>query len=251
MLLPGIVANSVAAVASGGPPYSADLDVWFDASDTATITTSGTEVTQWDDKSGNNHHAVTLSGYNGPHSPGTTHNGLNMVDFVQANSEVLDLVDGILITPKTIFSVLKWNANNSIAWSAANSSYFTSETGQIFLHRIVVDKVDFRINDPVTKLARVNTNPDNTTYIDTCCIDLVSPMHHYKNTTKVIGNSVDSGTWVNGPTFDAYLGAGKHNNAPYYYYGGSMGEILIYNRRLSDSEVAEVQTYLNDKWVCY
>lgn len=39
------------------PPVTAGLIAWYDASDPSTISTSGTRVTQWDDKSGNGNHA--------------------------------------------------------------------------------------------------------------------------------------------------------------------------------------------------
>lgn len=45
---------------------SAVLAGWYDANDTATITLSGSAVTQWDDKSGNGNHAVQATGASQP-----------------------------------------------------------------------------------------------------------------------------------------------------------------------------------------
>lgn len=32
------------------------------------------------------------------------------------------------------------------------------------------------------------------------------------------------------------------------YYNGYVGEIIIYNRRLTDAEIAQLQSYINNKW---
>lgn len=53
---------------------SADLALWLDAEDTSSITLNGSTVSQWDDKSGNNRHAVQGSA---ALQPIYTTNGLN------------------------------------------------------------------------------------------------------------------------------------------------------------------------------
>ena len=54
---------------------------WWDASDAATITTSGSEVTQWGDKSGNGLHLAPITGETGPTTNTITQNSLNVLDF--------------------------------------------------------------------------------------------------------------------------------------------------------------------------
>jgi hypothetical protein len=57
-----------------------DLFAWYDASDTSTVTESSGNVSQWDDKSGNDYHLVQLTGSNQPNSYGTyTENSLNVM----------------------------------------------------------------------------------------------------------------------------------------------------------------------------
>jgi len=54
---------------------------WWDASDSSTISTSGSEVTQWRDKSGNSLNLAPVSGSTGPTTNTITQNSLNVLDF--------------------------------------------------------------------------------------------------------------------------------------------------------------------------
>ena len=70
----------------------ADLALWLDAEDTASITLNGSNVSQWNDKSGNNRHvsqgaaasqpAYSATGFN--NKPTIQHDGVN--DFLVANT---------------------------------------------------------------------------------------------------------------------------------------------------------------------
>lgn len=64
------------------------LMLWLDGADASTITVAGTAVIQWDDKSGNNHHAVQPLPPNQPAYGVSTINGLNVVD-VDGNDRVV------------------------------------------------------------------------------------------------------------------------------------------------------------------
>lgn len=62
-------------------PLSLSPALWLDASDTATITSSGGSVSQWDDKSGNNHHVTQSTAGAKPTTGSATQNGLNVLSF--------------------------------------------------------------------------------------------------------------------------------------------------------------------------
>jgi hypothetical protein len=63
------------------PEFSTSIEGWWDASDASSITTSGTEVTQWRDKSGNSLHLAPVSGETGPATNSIQQNSLNVLDF--------------------------------------------------------------------------------------------------------------------------------------------------------------------------
>ena len=62
-------------------PASISTVAWYDASDTSTITESSGSVSQWDDKSGNDHHLEQLTASNQPSTGTGTIDGLNAIEF--------------------------------------------------------------------------------------------------------------------------------------------------------------------------
>jgi hypothetical protein len=62
-------------------PADITTQAWFDASDASTITESGGDVSQWDDKSGNSHSLTQGTASNQPTTGTRTVNGLNVIDF--------------------------------------------------------------------------------------------------------------------------------------------------------------------------
>ncbi len=89
------------------PPALTDLKWWLDASDTATITATGANITQWNDKSGNSANVTNsgtspTTGNSGPHS-------MNVTDWTGAT--MVTGTGAISMTPHemTYFAVLKWD----------------------------------------------------------------------------------------------------------------------------------------------
>ena len=77
MLFPGVAQQQTRQVAAWTPAdLGAKLQLWLDASDLGTITTSGTDVTAWNDKSGNaNHMSPDTVSYPQYQSDSTLHAG--------------------------------------------------------------------------------------------------------------------------------------------------------------------------------
>jgi hypothetical protein len=63
------------------PTDVSGLTAWYDASDTGSLTLSGSEVTQWNDLSGNGFHLTRIDTNTGPDSGTRTKNSLNVLDF--------------------------------------------------------------------------------------------------------------------------------------------------------------------------
>lgn len=62
-------------------PALISTNIWFDASDSNTITEVGGAVSQWDDKSGNNVHLIQADGARQPITGAVSKNDLNVLDF--------------------------------------------------------------------------------------------------------------------------------------------------------------------------
>lgn len=74
----GILASSGV---SWTPKNLTNLKAWYDASDTSTITVSGSSVTQWNDKSTNGYNLTQSTGTKQPQSGTTTLNSKNVIAF--------------------------------------------------------------------------------------------------------------------------------------------------------------------------
>lgn len=79
MTLLGIIASS--RPKAWTPASMSNLKAWYDASDTATITVSGSSVTQWNDKSANAYNLSQATGTKQPQSGTTTLNSKNVITF--------------------------------------------------------------------------------------------------------------------------------------------------------------------------
>ena len=100
------------------PANSTSIEGWWDASDTNTVTTSGSEVTSVTDKSGNGYTLAPLgTNTTGPSYGTRTQNGLNVFEFTETNLNVLE--------------------NNSFAWNQASNAL-----GFAAIYRLDDDGVD-------------------------------------------------------------------------------------------------------------
>ena len=76
-----ITPSNISVGASWSPENSTAIEGWWDASDSSTITSSGSEVNQWSDKSGNGLNLAPVTGETGPTTNTITQNSLNVLDF--------------------------------------------------------------------------------------------------------------------------------------------------------------------------
>jgi hypothetical protein len=71
-------------------PADITTEAWYDAVDSSTITESGGEVSQWDDKSGNGNHMEQGTGSKQPLTNSTNINGLNTISFDKTSSQLME-----------------------------------------------------------------------------------------------------------------------------------------------------------------
>lgn len=98
------------------------LELWLDAEDTSTITLNGSNVTQWNDKSGNNRHATQATASNQPLL--STINNRQALSFDGAD-DVMESVSSFQLGAQfSVFSVVK--PEFEVGWSANNYKYLFS-----------------------------------------------------------------------------------------------------------------------------
>ncbi len=219
-----------------GLPVTSGLILWLDASDADTITESGGNVSQWDDKSNAANHAVQTSSSAQPDTNSSTINSLNVIDFEQG-SEFLDFSSRIDFTNTTIFVVaepnassvggqilsatsanrqtLRYGSSTTFSWGAGGNVTFSGLSGnQQGIERILVITYDA---DNLTRSLNIDgstiTNSGNSAYNGSSYIETIG---------KLLSNSPSA--------------------------GANIAEIIMYNTVLSSSDIATMESYLSDKW---
>lgn len=246
-LLLRIAASRPRTVTYVDPRSYPGLSMWYDASDTSTIT--GNPASQWNDKSGNGRHLVQATAGQRP-TTGTLLRGLNTVSFhgdSGATSQWM-YVTGVSNTPNTVIVVFQptlatWaDWDGLFSWRSSSSDKVSNSTVSGGVHGVNgtalvyttgtstrvqtdgVDKIVASFNDYNTGVAYpVSTQTAHATYYT----DDISP-----------GQTINY--VVGADTFTAV--GGRHAN-------GDMCEIIVYDRALTTTELAAIQQSLYGKWL--
>jgi hypothetical protein len=225
---------------------SGSLVLWLKANDLAQA--NGSVVTNWQDASGYNNHAVAVSG-SAPSLATNTYHGYPSVNFTAANNTYLRIPHSPSLTPSavTIFVVGKYTTG-SVGWApflikADNYSWLNGygvtldgSASQAFTY------VSNFSTSGAYATAAINTPAIFTSRFDNTNLDFFISEYW-------LGNTAYSGTINNSNNF-LYLGispdgAGTGVQAP---LNGDIAEVIIYNRALNGAEKLMVSNYLSSKY---
>lgn len=255
MLIPGIIASSML----GAPTEPvAGYTLWLDATDAATITSSGGDVSQWSDKSANAR-AFTQSTATAKPKTGTrTINGLNTIDFDGTNDFMTD------VNSKSFYNFIH-NGNSATMFVvgivdnvAATLAFFDNSGGgsaNVGFH-------SYYNSSEQNGFSVVNGNngdPSIAVYTDYYTAGSAFYMVHKIKATGTSGDRYK--TSLNGA---AYTGNNQYNRVPSQgnatydltmgvfqtggFMDGCLGEVLMYNTGLSQTDIESNQSYLANKW---
>lgn len=231
--------------AAGGSwtPLALAPSLWLDASDAATLTLSGTNVTAWADKSGAGNHAVQIGSVSTrPVILASAQNGLAVVGFDGAQ-----YLSTQTMSPTNSMSVFV------VAIHTGSGAYFTcgsrggvpsantrSYIGQSFDGAVLSGGVGSQANTVIKS---------TVTWTSYRTVGLV-----YDGTTVQLYNA---GTNV----YDAAQSGSGADTQPYYigtfnqggspsadYMRGRIAEIVVCKRKLSAAEITALSAYLSAKW---
>lgn len=258
LLLPGIVASSQT---SFSPLSIANCKVWLDASDTSTISLSGSEVTQWTDKTANGYAFTQGTSANRPLSGTRTQNSKNVIDFDGSNDRLVStaaastwnfLHDGTEYTFLVAF-LQDLDGNGAfLGTSAANFGNRGATHGVLASDRIFsqvatgasgtravdADVTSFGDMQVFTYLS-YTLKPSNATASERVAF-------RYKNGAANKPNSASGAVSASDATNT--LALGDASNATTFPFNGVIGEILIYDVALSDANRGLLESYLATKW---
>jgi len=239
-------------VASGFSPGSiSGLQGWWDMSDLSAITEVSGDVSQLDDKSGSGNHMAQGTGSFQPRTGDSSQNGLNVLtfngstDFLTAGSPS-NLVFGT--GDFTVLGVFKKlttsNRDTVFGYGGGNTG---GERYELLIHD---QKPRAQFDDNAAK-----EEVDSGVVVTGTWVSAISLRRGLTQEVWVDGaiegtNGLSAGYDIQ-PNFPADIGA--MTNAPgsparWEYFDGDIGEVLVYNKALSTSEIADLETYFVDKW---
>lgn len=244
------------------PASIGGLQVWLDASDALTITTSGGQITQWTDKSANAL-AFREDEYTParPQAPSVTKNGLDVVSSPITGDRRLTWkgeTASIPLSPYTAFIVGRYPTGGhayGIALATINADS-GAQSSQSPNTDILVRNTDYDPDRAWASCRGVYLNNANVLApVDTWCI------------WRVQSNGSTLAADVNGGT-EGSVAASSPDNAknirllcgfgaggfPWNSLNGAymdIAEIILYNADLGSTDRGTIRQYLNTKWAVY
>jgi len=216
--------------------------LWLDAADTSSMSfSSGSNISQWRDKSGLNNHATS---YN---TPVLTANAINTYQAV-ATPTTQYFLGGTSITGTTltVFSVAQTTrAQPNIA------------TDQRLVSLADATNADYA--DPRFAIGLFNQGTSSTisTYrVGPIAGSTITQNAPFQAVSKYDGTNgflwkdgISGGSNASTGTFGiTKYSVGNQANPTGEYWNGAIGEVLIYNIALSDPQRQKVEGYLASKW---
>jgi hypothetical protein len=226
------------------PTQISGCSLWLDAADTSTVSVTGSNVTQWRDKSGNGTNMTQSTPANRPAY--TLVNKKYMIDFIRANKTYLiNTSVSPLFTNFTLYIVIQ-------------RKNVPSDTERLFVGIPVGYATDwnttsgFAFSTPI----ELASNGSGTVFLDNTNLNVTfysvvtrnNSGNVYKNGS---GNSVISknlGLTTN--SIGILLGSGTNGgiNTLSEQFNGYMGEVILYTSALTTAQQQNIEGYLAWKW---
>lgn len=244
--------GTLAARRRFSPTRLANLALWLDAANSASITLNGSTVSAWADMSGNDRTLSQSVANNQPTYSTGSQNGRNTLSF-NGSTNFLRGPWPLTLTAQSVFAVVSMTSTNN--WGRPFTQTTTGDataTGTM--------NADFAITGHYIPLLR-NSNTQafgsynggglrasvNFTY---STWGVWSSIH----TGSQISSRLDNGTASTystatfNTTFHSCMVGANMGPAVNQFLGGNIGEILVYSRAVTDAERNAISAYLKAKW---
>ncbi len=226
----------------------ANLQTWFDATDSQTLTVSGGKVTSVANRAGVDS-ATQANSANQPtlNASNAAFNGLPTLTF-SGNQHLNGFNTSYLNSSSyTIFTVSAVDAGGNQYLLGSNSG--GTNTSLHFGYRdsttFTLAQFNNDLNYSPTTPAQSYNGSSEVAMDWSGKLDTASGHAIYFNGGSSVASSGNTDALISQTTTSGILGAGFNNSAP---FNGDVGEVLIFNTALSDAQRAAVDAYLQTKW---
>jgi hypothetical protein len=257
--------NNIAAISGTGvvpfsPSSIAGLKAWYDASDTATISLSGSAVTQWNDKSGNAFNLTQGTAARRPTSGVNTLNSKNVITF--DGNDVLQAATASNWTflnnsgGATVFMAAYYDTS-AVQTMIFDTSGSTTGAVGVTTFRGSSDKfgafVAYGTGGQYVSLdSNLQTLTDATASYWSMKLDNSNATAANRIKVRLNGGAEQgANTYTNSPSASAPAQAlllGSYDTAGSQGFQGRIAEIIMYSGILSAGDISSVNSYLASKW---
>jgi hypothetical protein len=249
-------------------PANITTALWLDAADSSTVILNGSDVSRWDDKSGNGRNVEQTTAANQPTSTGTQ-NGLTVLGYsgsqyltaaAAANWTFLHNATGSSIfvvckpgttaTPNAGYAVL--GTNNA---TSANVGYYLFHDNRDSVSRFSVLDVAATRGVAAQATSRILSGngfwPVNAWGVMGIISDPANATASARLSARLTGGAaLETNAFTNtlsteDPISPLQIGAGGNNTSP---LTGSIGEVVIVSGLISSSNRQKMEGYLAHKW---
>ena len=234
-----------------------DIDgcaLWLDAYDATTLTLSGSNVTQWRDKSGNAYHAV---GYNNTATYDAT--GLNSkpaLAFSSTKSMVSPVPAGTFPTAVSTFVVYQFSGaasssavytiiNRTLSQASAFAAPFSAYQNNGQVARYIGNGTTNGNQRYEFTAGTIYTNTTPTLYYFNVASNANTTWNESVNGTTT-AYTLTLGTAAYGDTASNVCIGGRLDTA--VFMNGFISEVIMYNTTLTTAQRQQVEGYLANKW---
>lgn len=229
-------------MASSGPnlwtPAQISTTIWYDASDSSTITLNGSNVSQWNDKSGNANNAVQATASQQPAFSSTGFNSKPAVVFDGSN-DTMAISTGTLGSNISVFAVAKGNT------MASYRRLFHAGAGgaDAFLLFGSVDNNFATFFGDGTNWNDLDVNSPSVSVLSNNILEVVNPTSGSNATPYVNGTAQNTKVGTMGTTTGGRLGDGVSQ-----CWDGPLAELVVVNSGVSTTVRQQIEGYLAWKW---
>lgn len=234
-------------------PLDLTPQLWFDADDASTITSSSGNVSQWDDKSGNGYHVTQATGTAQPKTGTVTRNGRNVLDFDGTNHYLIRETDTALgrnVTGLTVYWVASFDSGGSglVVAFATNLAVNATRVASGFNTSTQFNNSGRTSDSDSSASANSSTLATGTWYANCAVFDYANTdLNLYVNRTADGSNTSfqTATTTSNTDSLRLTVGAGA---GLAQRVNGQIAEVLVYHSAHSSTDREKVFDYLDGKW---
>jgi len=213
------------------PTQFGNLALWLDGADLSSVTLSGLNITQWNDKSGNSNNATAVNTPQWLPTYGVSFNGTSHFTLPNGTLPIGDSSYSYYIVASFANTT---SINGLIVGGTGSLNQMSSIKGTnnkiklSWYENDLTSDYSFTINQPIIIGSIYQSGGKRQLYINgNLDISDTPGTRNQSNTGNKVGCSASSNEFMNGVIY----------------------EIIVYNSLLTNSQNAQIGSYLNNKWI--